>query len=160
MNDDTTTPPHDAGLPRDPDDAAALLASMRAQLEEATADLDRLTTELEDRSRALAEAETVADAVLGVTDTVLVVVGPDRRVRALSRGAAELAGGADPHVGRPLSAVLPDDVAEVVAERLDASEADGGGPGSHSGDEAVLASGRLAIDLLEGGGAVLILRTA
>jgi hypothetical protein len=127
----------------DVDAAVTMLAELRARVEDATAEIDRLTAELDDRTRVLDDLESTTDALLGVTDTPVVLVGEDRRVRALTRGAAELLGATGAAVGRALSTVLPDDLAGEVAKRLDDDDAEG--------------TGAVLVERLEGGGALVVL---
>ena len=140
MSDETPT----STAAPDADAAVAMLAELRARVEEATGEIDRLTAELQDRTRALDELETTTDALLGVTDTPVVLVGEDRRVRALTRGAADLLGTSGAAVGRALSTVLPDDVADEVAKCLD--------------DEAAESTGAVLVERLGNGGALVVLR--
>lgn len=147
MTDETTSA---ATVPADVDEAAGLLAELRARVEEAAVEIERLTAELVDRSQALDELETIMDAVLGVTDTAVVLVGDDRRVRAMTRGAAELLETQGSQVGRPLSTVLPDELADAVAEALDAARADRG--------DTEAAGGAATIRALPGGEALVVLR--
>jgi nitrogen fixation/metabolism regulation signal transduction histidine kinase len=154
MDDETTgtaaTPqgvPGEDGVTSDP---AAALAEMRARVDEAARDIERLTSELEERTRALDDLETLADVLLGVSAGVVVVVRPDRRVRALSRGAAELFALDASHVGKALSSVVPD---EVVAATRDALAAPDG-----SGEEIVAGDWAVVLSHLPAGGAVLVLR--
>lgn len=133
---------------------------MRSRVEEAAADIERLTAELDERTRGLDELEAMTEAVLGVTDTPLVVVGEDRRVRAVSRGAAEALGLSEPHLGRALSTVLPDDILEAVTDHLErvwSATRDGDGEPASS-----IRAGRWAISVepLENDGAVVVLREA
>jgi hypothetical protein len=132
--------------PADLEEAVTLLAELRTRVEEATAEIDRLTAELVERSQALDELESITDALLGVTDTAVVLVGDDRRVRAMTRGAAELLDVKGSQVGRPLSAVLSGDVAREVGERLD-------GP---VGEDRV-AGGSATVRVLGGGDALVVL---
>lgn len=148
MSDETTSA---TAVPTDLEEAAALLAEMRARAEEAAAEIERLTTELVDRTQALDELETIMDAVLGVTDTAVVLVGVDRRVQGMTRGAAELLGTRDSQVGRPLTVVLPDDLADAVGEALDAACAD-------DSDRAVPADDAGTVRALPGGEALVVLR--
>jgi hypothetical protein len=133
--------------PVEPDEAVALLAELRERAEEAATEIERLTVELVERNRALDELESVTDALLDVTDTAVVLVGGDRRVRAMTRGAVDALGLRGSQVGRPLSAVLPDEVARAVGERLDGTV----------GDEEV-AGGSASVRLLDAGGALVVLR--
>jgi PAS domain-containing protein len=110
-------PPELAGAPTA--DAVALLAELRGRVEQAAADIERLTDELEERTRTLDELESVADAILGAADTPVVVVGPDRRLRAVTRGASDLLGVEGPVIGKPLSTIVPDEVVEATREPLE-----------------------------------------
>ena len=139
---DETTPTRTAAPAAE--NAVTMLAELRARVEEASDEIDRLTAELEDRTRALDDLESTTDALLGVTDTPVVLVGEDRRVRALSKGAADLLGASGAAVGRALSTVLPDDVADEVAKCLDDDHASG--------------TGAVLVERLEGGGALVVLR--
>lgn len=127
-----------------------LLADMRTRVESAAAEIDRLTSELTAREEWVDELETIIEIVLGLLDTPVVVVGDDRRIRALSRGAGEqLAGDA---VGKALSSVLPDDVFAALDAQLTtvASGSDG--------DAAAVEPGSTPLDVqrLPGGGAVVV----
>jgi predicted phage gp36 major capsid-like protein len=132
--------------PADLDEAVALLAELRARVEEAAAEIERLTAELVERNQALDELETITDALLGVTDTAVVLVGNDRRVRAMTRGAADLLELKGSQVGRPLSTVLPDDVAREVGECLD----------GQVGEDRV-AGGSATVRVVDGGDALVVL---
>lgn len=101
-----------------PDEVAAVLRQMRTRVEAAAAEIDALTTEVIERNRIVDELESLVDALLDVAGARVVVVGGDRRIKAVSRLAAKGLGVVDP-VGRPLSAVLPEDVAGQVMSRLD-----------------------------------------
>lgn len=149
MSDEKTTT---RAAQTEPDEAAALLSELRARIEEATAEIERLTAELVQRGRALDELETLTDALLGATDTAVILVGEDRRVRAMSRGAAELLGVERSQVGRPLSTVLPDDLAEAVGERLDAAREGGASSSGSSADAPV------RVRMVAGGNALVVLR--
>lgn len=127
-----------------------LLADMRTRVESAAAEIDRLTSELTAREEWVDELETIIEIVLGLLDTPVVVVGDDRRIRALSRGAGEqLAGDA---VGKALSSVLPDDVFAALDAQLTtvASGSDGDAAAAEPG------STPLAVQRLPGGGAVVV----
>lgn len=130
-----------------PDDQSKLLADMRARVESAAAEIDRLTSELLAREEWVDELESVMDMVLGLLDTPLVVVGDDRRIRALSRGAGERLTG-DAVVGKPLSSVVPEAVLTALEARLattargpDDWEVDGAEPGLIPLDVQPLPSG-------------------
>jgi hypothetical protein len=133
------------------EDQSKLLTDMRTRLESAAAEIDRLTTDLTAQAEWIDDLETILDVVLGLLDTPVVVVGDDRRVRALSRGAGARVRG-DAIVGKALSSVLPEDVFEVLEARL-ATAASG------SDGDAVLAepgSKPLDVQRLPGGGAVVV----
>jgi hypothetical protein len=148
MTDDTKSA---TAVPADVEEAAALLAELRVRVEEAAAEIERLTAELVDRSQALDELETIMDAVLGVTDTALILVG-DRRVRAMTRGAADLLAAQGSQVGRPLSTVLPDDQVDIVAEALDTARPERG--------DIEAGEGAATVRALPGGEALVVLRSA
>jgi PAS domain-containing protein len=152
MNDDATST---AAAPADPDEGAALLAELRARIEEAAREIERLTTELLDRTRALDELESITDAVLEVTDTPVILAGEDRRLRAMSRGAAELLGLEGSAVGRALSKVLPHDAFDTVVGWLDAI---GGGEAPAGGSEGLPQAGVATVRVLPGGDALVVLR--
>jgi nitrogen fixation/metabolism regulation signal transduction histidine kinase len=147
MSDETTSA---TAVPADLEEAAALLAELRARVEEAAVEIERLTAELVERSQALDELETIMDAVLGVTDTAVVLVGEDRRVRAMTRGAVDLLATGGSQVGRPLSAVLPDELADAVADALDTALSERG--------DTEAAGGAATIRALPGGEALVVLR--
>lgn len=156
MADDTTGP--DAAS----DDVAAMLAEMRARLDEAAAAIERLTGELEDRTQALDDLEGLTDVLLGAGESAVLVVRPDRRVRALSRGAAELLGLDGTHVGRALSSVVPDEVAAATRDHLiplaEAAGADGVAASPGRTEELVAGAWTVQVTGLPDGGAVLVLR--
>lgn len=137
------------------DDVAATLADMRARLDEAAGDIDRLTTELERRSEALDELEGIADMLLDAMSEAVLVIRADRRVRALSRGAAELLSLDGSHVGKALSSVAPDEV--VAATRDHLARLDEAPDGATTPDEVVAGGYRVTVTGLSGGGAVLVL---
>jgi hypothetical protein len=89
--------------------------------------------------------------VLGLLDAPVVVVGDDRRIRALSRGAvARLSGAAV--VGKALSSVVSDEVFEALEARL-ATAASGSDGDAASADPG---STPLEVQRLPGGGAVVV----
>lgn len=132
------------------EDQSKLLADMRTRVESAAAEIHNLTSELAAREEWIDELEAIIDIVLGLLDTPVVVVGDDRRIRALSRGAGEqLSGGA---VGKALSSVLPDDVfAALDAQLARASGSEGDATAAEPG------STPLDVQRLPGGGAVVVL---
>jgi len=165
--------------PSKADEALDVLGELRTRVEEATVEIERLAAELVDRNQALDELESITDALLGVIDTAVVVVGADRRVRALSRGAAQRLELVDPPTGKPLSAVLPEPASSVVVARLDevaageAARAEARATGrrqrSRGRRPAPAAAaevsevelpdgGSVSIQRVTGGGAVLVLR--
>jgi hypothetical protein len=129
------------------DEAAQLVAEMRASVEVATRQLDELTSELSTHRCLTDDLESIVDVLLGVGDTAVVVIDDARRISGLSRAAAERFDGAA--VGKPLSSVLPDTVADEVAGWLDGDRA-GGGDGPPVGERA-------RVHPLPGGGAVVVL---
>lgn len=124
-------------------DPSQLIADLRARVEASTREIEQLASALAD-SRALADdLESLVDVVLGLTDVVILVVDDDRRIRGLSRAAAERIDGAA--VGKPLSSALADDLFDRVSAHLDAVAAEpqpGGGADIYA---------------LPGGGAVVVL---
>jgi hypothetical protein len=132
------------------EDQSRLLADMRGRVEAAATEIDRLTTELTAREEWVDDLETILDVVLGLLDAPVVVVGDDRRIRALSRGAGERLTG-DAVVGKALSSVVPDDVFEAFEARLATASGSDGDAGS-----AEPGSTPLAVQRLPGGGAVVV----
>lgn len=106
-----------SALPDDDDrPTAEALRAGRQAVEDATRQLDELTTELVDRRAAVDHLEAVLDLVLAATETAVVVVDTGRRITALSRGAAAQLGGS---VGAALASVVPDGAARRVGELID-----------------------------------------
>jgi hypothetical protein len=141
-------------MPREAtDDHTKVLADMRVRVESAAAEIDRLTSELTVREELVDELETVIDIVLGVLDTQVVIVGDDRRIRALSRGASEHLPGDGAVVGRALSSVVPEDVFGALEARLVRAESrsDDG-----AADDAGSESMPMDVQPLPGGGAVVV----
>jgi hypothetical protein len=133
----------------DADDPTELLRELRARIEGATVEIDRLAAELQDRDRLVDELESTLDAVLGLSAVPVVVIGDDRRIRAVTRGASQRLEGGDV-VGRPLSSVLPETEFAAVEERVGhPCEAGPSAPDATSAEVQVLA--------LPGGGAVVVL---
>jgi ABC-type transporter Mla subunit MlaD len=129
------------------DEAAQLVADMRASVEAATHRLDGLTAELNERQQLVDVLESVVDVLLDLIDPVVVVIDGDRRIIGLSRAAADQFDGAA--LGKPLSSVLPDAVADRLGDHI----------GSGAVGEIELQSDRPAARAhpLPGGGAVLVL---
>ncbi|MGH9228744.1 MAG: hypothetical protein ACRD07_08435 [Acidimicrobiales bacterium] len=140
-------------MPRDAtDDQSRLLADMRVRVESAAAEIDRLTSELTASEEWADELESVMDRVLGLLDAPVVVVGDDRRIRALSRGAGDhLTGGVV--VGKPLSSVVPEDVFAALDARLAAAARD---PDEWERDDAEPGSMPVDVQRLPSGGAVIV----
>ena len=133
----------------DADDPTELLRELRARIERATGEIDRLAAELQDRDRLVDELESTLDAVLGLSAVPVVVIGDDRRIRAVTRGASQRLEGGDV-VGKPLSSVLPETEFAAVEERVGhPREAGPSAPDAASTEVQVLA--------LPGGGAVVVL---
>jgi hypothetical protein len=128
-------------------DPSQLLADLRARVEASTQEIEQLAGALAD-SRSLADdLESLVDVLLGVADVVVLVVDDDRRIRGLSRTAAERIEGAA--VGKPLSSALADDLYDRVTAHLDAV-IEGAKPGGGRDADA-------DIYPLPGGGAVVVL---
>lgn len=140
-------------MPREAtDDKTKLLADMRARVESAAAEIDRLASELTAREALADDLETVIDIVLGMVDTQVVVVGDDGRIRALSRGAGEHLPG-DAVVGKALSSVVPEDVFAAVEARLSRAESR---PDDWAAGDAEPESMPMDVQPLSGGGAVVV----
>ena len=126
-------------------DPSQLRADLRARVEASTREIEQLAGALADSRELADDLESLVDVLLGVADVVVLVVDDDRRIRGLSRAAAERIDGAA--VGKPLSSALADDLFDRVSAQL-ASVGEGGKPGG----------GRDAdIYPLPGGGAVVVL---
>ena len=126
-------------------DPSQLIADLRARVEASTQEIEQLASALA-ASRDLADdLESLVDVMLGLGEVAVLVVDDDRRIRGLSRAAAERMEGAA--VGKPLSSALSDEVSEAVSARLDGGSAGAQGAG---GDAA-------QIYPLPGGGVVVVL---
>ncbi|HET6773925.1 MAG TPA: hypothetical protein VFH36_11480 [Acidimicrobiales bacterium] len=128
------------------DEAAVLVADMRAAVEDATRHLDMLTAEVAARRTAVDDLEALGDVLLDLCDVPVVVVDGRRRVAGLSRGAADRLEGAA--IGKPLTSVVPPALVALVDDVLDQPT---DGAGADVGDGAT-------VHRLPGGGAVLVLR--
>jgi hypothetical protein len=125
-------------------DPSQLIADLRARVEASTQEIEQLAGALA-ASRGLSDdLESLVDVLLSLGDVAVLVVDDDRRIRGLSRAAAERIEGAA--VGKPLSSALSDDVFEALSARLD-----DGASGGHG------AGGGADIYPLPGGGAVVVL---
>jgi nitrogen fixation/metabolism regulation signal transduction histidine kinase len=131
------------------DEAAVLVADMRAAVEDATRQLDALNDELEARRTAVDDLEALADLLLDLCDVPLVVVDGRRRVVALSREAADRLEGAA--VGKPLTSL-----AALVDDAIDQAPTDDA-TGADPGQADAVGDGATVLRL-PGGGAVLVLR--
>lgn len=129
-------------------DPAELLRELRARIEGAAAEIDRLAIELQDRDRLVDELESTLDAVLGLSAAPVVVIGDDRRIRAVTRGASQRLEG--DVVGKPLSSVLPDAEFAAVEARV-------GHPGEAGPSTPDATSAEVQVLALPGGGAVVVL---
>jgi hypothetical protein len=109
-----------SALPDDDTPTADALRMARHAVEEATRQLDELSSALEDHRSAVDHLESVLDVVLAATETAVVVVDTSRRVTAVSQGAASRLGAS---VESALVDVVPAPAARYVGELLD-----GGGP--------------------------------
>ena len=128
------------------DEAAELVAEMRASVEAAARQLDELSSELHERRALVDDLECVVDLLLELGDALVVVVDEARRIVGVSRAAAERFEGAA--VGKPLSSVLPEVAADEVMDSL--AGGDGGAIELWTGDGA-------RVHPLPGGGAMLVL---
>jgi hypothetical protein len=99
------------------------LRAARQAVEEASRQLDDLTSRLAEREAAVDHLESVLDVVLAACAAPIVVVDRGRRVTALSRAAAARTKG---EVGSAAAGILPDDAARRIGELID-----GGGPAEH-----------------------------
>ncbi len=125
----------------DAHDPAPLIAALRARVESATAEVDELVGELTLRRALTDELESLVDVLLGLGETAVIVVDDERRVRGVSRAAAERFEAAA--VGKPLSSALPGDLYDDLLAALD-------------GEGAAEAAGA-EVHPLPHGGAVLVL---
>jgi len=125
-------------------DPSQLIADLRARVEASTSEIEQLAGALAESRDLSDELESLVDVLLGIGEVAVLVVDDDRRIRGLSRAAAERIEGAA--VGKPLSSALSDDVFEAVSARLDDGAAGARGVG-----------GGADIYPLPGGGAVVVL---
>jgi hypothetical protein len=126
-------------------DPSQLIADLRARVEASTQEIEQLASALA-ASRDLADdLESLVDVLLGLGEVAVLVVDDDRRIRGLSRAAAERIEGAA--VGKPVSSALSDELFEAVSARLDGGSAGVQGVGSDAAQ----------IYPLPGGGAVVVL---
>jgi nitrogen fixation/metabolism regulation signal transduction histidine kinase len=105
----------------EPGSRDALLEEVRAELDAAAQDLERLNEQLRDRVVEVQRLEILVDHLLDRLTVPALVVDPDGRLAAVSRGAvdgyAQLSRDA---VGRPVSTVLPEDLAEQIRKIIEA----------------------------------------
>jgi hypothetical protein len=109
------------------------IEEMRDELERAAGDLERITEQLHERSVQVERLEALVDHMLGLLELPVVVVGPDRKVSAVSRGASALLPQTSRVLGKAASSVLPRPLAERVAafaEKVAATNGTGDGAGS------------------------------
>lgn len=102
------------------------IEEMRTELERAADDLERVTEQLRERSDQVERLEALLDEMLGLLDVPVVVVGPDRRVSAMSRGAAVLLPETTRVLGKAASAVLPRALVERVVAFGEGTDGAGG----------------------------------
>ena len=99
---------------------------MRNELERAAGDLERVTEQLRERSDQVERLEALLDEALARLELPVVVVGPDRRVAAMSRGALALLPETSRVLGKAASTVLPRALVDRLAALADGtSKADG-----------------------------------
>lgn len=129
------------------DEAAALLAEMRARVDDATRRLGDLDAELRESRRAVDDLESLVDVLLGSLDAPALVIDGARRVTGFSRAAGERLDGVAP--GKAVSAMLPGAVVDELTAYLDAADgAEGDLPAAGDGAR---------VHRLPGGGAVVLL---
>lgn len=93
----------------------ALLADVRVELDAAAEDVEHLNQQLRDRTRDVQRLEILVDKLLELVEAPTIVVDPNGRVAAVSRGAADH----DAHlsreaVGKSASAVVPQGLADGI----------------------------------------------
>ncbi len=128
------------------EEAAALLAEMRARVDDATRRLGDLDAELRASRRTVDELESLVDVLLGSLDAPALVIDGSRRVTGFSRAAGERFDGLAP--GKAVSALLPGAVVDELTAYLDADGAEAALPAAGEGARAYR---------LPGGGAVVLL---
>lgn len=116
-------------------DETDFVAAARLELERAATDLERLTGELYERSLLATRLEILADALLDLLPVPAIVVDPDGRIAAVSRGAVATVPALSDGLGRPASKLLPKRLADDVASAVSRARAgqssgvdDGGAP--------------------------------
>ena len=122
------------------------IEEMRIELERAAGDLERVTAELRERADQVERLEALVDQMLGLLDVPVVVVGPDHKVSAMSRGAVGVLPETTRVLGKAASSVLP----RALVERVTAF-ADGtlGGEGNGNRDLVALPGGATLVVLGE-----------
>jgi hypothetical protein len=132
----------------DTDPTEEALRAAREAVEDASRQLDEVTTRLAERQAAVDHLESVLDVVLATSSTPIVVVDSGRRVIALSRAAATRCGG---EVGSALAGVVPDPAARRIGELIDGGEpAEADLPGTGGGARVwVLPTGHAVVVLAE-----------
>ncbi len=93
-------------------EAAALLDEMRASVDAAAGQLDRMSDELTGARARLDLLESLVDVLLGEIDGLVVVVDADRHILGMSRAAVERFDG--PAIGKPLTSVMPEPLDDAV----------------------------------------------
>jgi PAS domain-containing protein len=95
------------------------IEEMRNEMERAAGDLERITEQLHERSVQVERLEALVDHMLGLIELPVVVVGADRKVSAVSRGAAALLPQTSRVLGKNASSVLPRPLADRLAAFAD-----------------------------------------
>lgn len=129
------------------------IEEMRDELERAAGDLERITEQLHERSVQVERLEALIDHMLGLLELPVVVVGPDRKVSAVSRGATALLPQTSRALGKTAASVLPGPLADRVAAFAD-KVALTNGTGDGGAEGGTLADGNDLVALP--GGATLV----
>jgi hypothetical protein len=102
----------------------ALLEDVRAELDAAANDLERVNEQLRDRVIEVQRLEILVDHLLDLLTVPALVIGADARLAAVSRGAvdrySQLSADA---VGKPVWAVLPGDLADQIRKLIESRPA-------------------------------------
>jgi PAS domain-containing protein len=86
--------------------------SARAELDRAAGDLERLIDQLGERTERVEWLESLLDEVLELLTVPALVLDDERRIVAASRAAEDQVPGVAGGLGRPATAVLPEELAD------------------------------------------------